>query len=210
MSSSSSSCSAIDIAKFLIAMMSLTMSRISSRALSGIELGELRQVDRVDQRRKDLRLGVVVGLAALALRLRGLGGERRRFDRLAPRRGGWQQQRAPCAALGRACSQPYGGCRPAAARGGRNSGAVRAPSSLPLLPNMTAYQSATRRHFFFSFSLPSRLPKPAFFLALISARPVSTCAISLIVWTIGFCGIHLAKHAPVVGRHCRTAAARTG
>jgi hypothetical protein len=38
MSSSSSSCSEIDIAKFLIAMMSLTMSRISSRALSGSSL----------------------------------------------------------------------------------------------------------------------------------------------------------------------------
>ncbi|MNW14504.1 hypothetical protein D3C71_2127440 [compost metagenome] len=33
-SSSNSSCSEIDIAKFLIVMMSLTISRISSRALS--------------------------------------------------------------------------------------------------------------------------------------------------------------------------------
>ena len=39
-----------------------------ARALR-LELGELRQVDRVDQRREDLALGVVVGFAALALQL---------------------------------------------------------------------------------------------------------------------------------------------
>src|SRR5688500_4352747 len=69
--------------------------------------------------------------------------------------------------------------------GGRKSGVALVPSSLPLLPNMIDYQFHCRdNHFFFSFSLPSRLPKPAFFFVLISLRPVSTCAISLIVWTI--------------------------
>ena len=41
-------------------MISLTMSRISSRADFGVELGELRKVDRVDQRVEDRRLDLVV------------------------------------------------------------------------------------------------------------------------------------------------------
>ena len=49
----------------------------------GVELGQLRQVDRVDQRREDLALGVVVGLAALALARLRLRRDRRRLDRAA-------------------------------------------------------------------------------------------------------------------------------
>ena len=50
MSVRSCSCSAIDITTLLIVMISLTMSRISSRAEFDVELRELRQIDRVDQR----------------------------------------------------------------------------------------------------------------------------------------------------------------
>ena len=73
MSSSRSSCSAIDITTFLIAMISLTMSRISSRAASVSSLDELRQVDRLDQRAEDRALGLVVFLGLRALRPAGAG-----------------------------------------------------------------------------------------------------------------------------------------
>ena len=49
---------------FLIAMISLTMSRISSRAEFGVELGELAEVDRLDQRAEDRPLDLVVGVRA--------------------------------------------------------------------------------------------------------------------------------------------------
>src|SRR5262245_21507928 len=57
MLSSSSSCSEIDITIALMAMISLTMSR-----RLGVELGELRQVDRLDQGAEDRALGLVIGL----------------------------------------------------------------------------------------------------------------------------------------------------
>ena len=107
-----------------------------------IELGELRQVDRVDQRGKDLRLGVVVGFGASRCCLRA-GSARRRLDRLAAQRGGRRRRLGAgrCSAAARAPQPSRSACRPACggATGGRNSGAVRTPSSLPLLPNMTAY-----------------------------------------------------------------------
>ena len=62
MSSSSSSCSEIDITMFLIAMISLTMSRISSRAEFGIEPRELREIDGFDQRAEDRALDLVIAL----------------------------------------------------------------------------------------------------------------------------------------------------
>ena len=65
-------------------MISLTMSRISSRADGDVELGELRQIDGVDQRVEDRRLDVVVFFGVPALRL---GAARRRRDgRLGGRR----------------------------------------------------------------------------------------------------------------------------
>ena len=57
---------------FLIAMISLTMSRISSRAEFGVELGELGEVDRLDQRAEDRALGLVI-----ALRVARVGRRRR-------------------------------------------------------------------------------------------------------------------------------------
>ena len=64
---------------FFSAMISLTMSRISSRADIGLELGELGEVDGLDQRPEDhaLRLVVFVGLAT-SLPDDGRCGDRRR------------------------------------------------------------------------------------------------------------------------------------
>ncbi len=45
---------------FLIAMISLTMSRISSRADLAVELGELREVDRLDQGAENRRFDLIV------------------------------------------------------------------------------------------------------------------------------------------------------
>src|SRR4029079_6819185 len=64
MSSSRSSCSEIDITMFLIAMISLTMSRISLARGIGVELGELTEVDRLDQGAEDRALDLVVGFRA--------------------------------------------------------------------------------------------------------------------------------------------------
>ena len=86
MSWSRCSCSAIDITTALIEMISLTMSRISSRAEFGIELGELGQIDGVDQRVEDRRLDLVVVLrariGACARRRACDDGHRRRGSRL--------------------------------------------------------------------------------------------------------------------------------
>ena len=46
---------------FLIAMISLTMSRISSRAEFGVEARELREVDGLDQRAENRAFGLVIG-----------------------------------------------------------------------------------------------------------------------------------------------------
>ena len=70
-------------------MISLTMSRISSRADFGVELGELREVDRLDQRAEDRALGLVIVLGVAAVgRRRARGGGRRPSGwlRLAGRR----------------------------------------------------------------------------------------------------------------------------
>ena len=100
----------------------------------GIELGELRQVDRVDQRGEDLALGVVVAFAAFALRLRRLRRERRRLDGAARRCSAAQPATAPAGRGATACRRT--GAAGAGVAGGRKSGIDRLPSSLPLLPNM--------------------------------------------------------------------------
>ena len=53
---------------FLIAMISLTMSRISSRARVGVELGQLREVDGLDQRAEDGAFGLVIGVGVARYR----------------------------------------------------------------------------------------------------------------------------------------------
>jgi hypothetical protein len=73
MSSSRSSCSEIDITIALMAMISLTMSRIS-RARIGVELGELGEVDRLDQRAEDGALDLVIGLECREIRGRRCSG----------------------------------------------------------------------------------------------------------------------------------------
>jgi len=60
-SSSRSSCSAIDSTKFLMVTISWTMSRISSRALSASSLDSGGEIDRLDQRAEDQRLGLKIG-----------------------------------------------------------------------------------------------------------------------------------------------------
>ena len=108
----------------------------------GFQLGELRQVDRVDQRRKHLRLGVVVGFAALALLLARLGASGGASTALRPIVAAGGDAEAGRCSAGRACSAAFSAGLPTAAGGvtaGRNSGAARTPSSLPLLPNMIDY-----------------------------------------------------------------------
>ena len=58
-------------------MISLTMSRISSRADFAVELGELRQVDRLDQRAEDHALHLVVFVGARRSRRRPAARRRR-------------------------------------------------------------------------------------------------------------------------------------
>ena len=67
------SCSATDIETFLIATSSATMSRISSPADLQVQLGQLRQIDGVDQGVEDRGLGRVVVVALLADDLGGGG-----------------------------------------------------------------------------------------------------------------------------------------
>ena len=108
----------------------------------GIELGELRQVDRVDQRGENLALGVVIGFALFALDSLRLRRRRRRLDRAARwRRGRCAWRRRPRAGQEPPCPRNLRpAARPAAGAGWRNSGVNRLPSSLPLLPNMIDYQ----------------------------------------------------------------------
>ena len=92
-----------------------------------LELGELRQVDRVDQRREDLGLGVVVGLAALALHAARLGRQRRRRDRrraTAAAEPVTNPVRDSASAAAAATATPPAGR--AADGGGRNSGVAAA------------------------------------------------------------------------------------
>ena len=72
-------------------MISLTMSRISSRAASPSRLGELGEIDRVDQRAEDRALGLVVFLGLAASRPR----RRRASARPLPARA---RRRAPAPA----------------------------------------------------------------------------------------------------------------
>jgi hypothetical protein len=90
MSSSNSSCSAIDLTTFLMAMISLTMSRISSRAASGSNLASWFKVDHIDQCVEDGCLDVAVVLGADMLGGLTLSLDRRRWWRLV--RGlGWRR-----------------------------------------------------------------------------------------------------------------------
>ena len=109
-------------------MISLTMSRISSRARFGVELGELRQVDRLDQRGEDRALDLVIGFRAARIargrheRLRPAAGrERRRCDRRAEPVGR-QRRAADVAAAG---ARRHGGRAGSGAGGRRRSAGLR-------------------------------------------------------------------------------------
>ena len=93
---------------FLIAMISLTMSRISSRADFAVELGELGEIDRLDQRAEDRRLDLVIVFRAA------------RFDRPAPAGGA-----IGGGAIGGDGTAGARDCRAAAGGAGAGSGARR-------------------------------------------------------------------------------------
>ena len=103
-------------------MISLTMSRISSRAEFGVELGELAEIDRLDQRAEDRALGLVIGFGAAGIERRRAGcGVRRRT---ACRRGAPESARRD-RRTGTACGRlrrrgvPAAGARRRCRRGAR-------------------------------------------------------------------------------------------
>ena len=170
----------------------------------GIQLGELRQVDRVDQRAKTpatwcrsrfrcARADCLRGSGADAAEARP--GLRRHVARQAPPKASGARQAAHIRCLLRrlATGRRLRGSR---AKFRRAADAVVA-ASLTEHDRLPLHRD---RHFFFlRLSLPSRLPEPAFFFVFISARPVSMWAISPIVCDDRVLGIHFAEHAPVVG-----------
>ncbi len=86
-------------------MISLTISRISSRAAVAIELGELGEVDRIDQRVEDGRLYVIVVFRATFGRRESSTVRRRRLLRApvparAPASGAVAAARLPATAAG--------------------------------------------------------------------------------------------------------------
>ena len=113
-------------------MISLTMSRISSRAAAAVELGELRQIDGVDQRVEDGRLDVVVLFRMPALR--------------AATGSGAGRARAPRSARGLASAALRGAAGAASCAGSaraRGGGIVRTPAE---------HGAATPQRLSFSFS----------------------------------------------------------
>ena len=163
MSSSSSSCSAIDITMFLIAMISLTMSRISSRADFAVELGELGEIDRLDQRAEDRRLDLVIGVRSPRV---DDGRGRRRFGRRERRRGNDRRCR-----VARSRRRP---CPEADSDGAPAGFVARVSISVPLrLPNTTILHAGG--YLARSFSIRGDRNEPRGFL--VSPRPVSRCAI---------------------------------
>ena len=166
MSSSSSSCSAIDITMFLIAMISLTMSRISSRAEFAVEFGELGKVDRFDQGAEDRRLDLIVGVRSP------------RFDLAsarAPRRSG---RRRAAATLRRGGDRLRGTAGAAPEAG---SGTPAARLARPQNRFQFRYASQTRRHSIRVLILPATSPIRGDSRTtrgfLVSPRPVNRCAI---------------------------------
>ena len=118
---------------FLIAMISLTMSRISSRAESASSLASCAKIDRLDQRAEDRALDLVVGLraaridrgrefAAAAFCGRRWPCRRRRPDDRRAEAGG-RERRAPASRTARPRQRADAG----AARGAAGRGARRLP-----------------------------------------------------------------------------------
>src|SRR5690606_37207725 len=142
----------------------------------GVELGQLRQVDRVDERGKDLALGVVIAVAALALgpSLRLGRQRRRRLDRALGR---GSRRRGRCRRFHHLAVRRVG--LPRIRRGGR----ARRPEGRRLASSAVGASLAEHGAYFLSFSRAMMSLMPLFFLALIAARPVSTWAISSIMRT---------------------------
>ena len=194
----------------LIEMISLTMSRISSRARFGVELRELRQVDRLDQRGEDRALDLVVGFRAARVargrdeRLRAASGrERRRGDRRAEPVGR-QRREADIAA-----AAPRRGAR--AGSGGGATGAAAAPGCAGRGPMWNAFRtrciSAPYACLRLSFSMSgvNRSVRDRF----ISVRPVSVCASERKV-SRRDARPRLRRSSGRCWRPCRTVADRTG
>ena len=139
-------------------MISLTMSRISSRAEFGVELGELGEVDGLDQRAEDRALGLVIGLGVprVGRRWARAAAKARREPRALARRrrgnerrtkAGRRNRRAAALHDRRRARQPVGA---ASLRGRRRAPALRAAARpLPArrlvcrLPNWNAYRTRT-------------------------------------------------------------------
>ena len=159
-------------------MISLTMSRISSRAASASSLRELRQVDRLDQGAEDRALDLVIGLGrarlsvATAAARRGLLARARAAARRAARRARRRHRRA---AADRGC----GGAAASATRcGAGGAAAAPAPCARPDLIAARLPNTARLRAFRLALAqlLEQRREQAALARFFTSARPVSSWA----------------------------------